>query len=327
MHLRSVQSLELFVASAYRDATIGHAVEDLTISLTSDCPSDAVRQCLRLSKNVESLILNLPHSCATTLLDGIQLPRMQLLSTNLPHDSLVSFLARHRGLRSLVLRYCGKGWDCPLRHISLAHIVELQCPSRCLPAIASDKVARATVNVTRLASNAVLAIHALARSPLYCLTIDFLANDYDMLQKVAAAAPKVKKLKLVEKPWPQVSSSSDFMRYVLSHCQQRRKHQMRRSWNDIRAWHQALLRLPCLEELALQALVHISTVERPEARIITGWANGSVRRATPHPSLYHIALLQPTLEPLHFQQTEWFKASPKGTWECTASIVGTDLEL
>ncbi|TFY56543.1 hypothetical protein EVJ58_g7576 [Rhodofomes roseus] len=312
MHINSSESLVLFVMSVRRDAAVGLAIEDLSLSLPTDLeyPVDAVRQCLRLTPNVETLILDLPSSSPVSILCGLTLPKIQLLSTNLPHQCLVSFLASHRSLRSLVLRFCGNGSNCPLRHVDLAHVTELQCPSRCLSGIARGRVSRATVNLTRLASNAVLAVRALSTSPLYSLSLDFYATDYDMLLRVAAAAPNLRKLKLVEKFRPQ-----------------RRGHQSRRPWNDMISWHQALLRLSFLEEFALRSLVRVFTSRRPDVQVISGWANGTTRRSAPHPTLYHVAILQPCTRGDTRQLTEWFKGSSKGAWERVVNAVGPDVQL
>ncbi|TFY62459.1 hypothetical protein EVJ58_g3837 [Rhodofomes roseus] len=315
VHLTTLESLELFVNSANRTSSIGCAVEDLTIILPprQDYPVHAVSQCLRLTPNVEALVLDLPHQPPTNILDGVVLRNVRLLSTNLPHECLTSFLVTHRSLKSLILRYCGKGSACPLRRLDLSHITDLQCPSRCLPAIAHGKVVRATVNVTRLASNAVLVVHALSKSPLYSLTIDFYPTDHDVLARVAAAATTVKKLKLVEKSRPQ----------------RRGGHTARRPWNDAASWHRALLALPCLEEIALETDALISTPRRSEAQIISSWANGITRRKTPHPRLYHVALLQPGPDCDTRQHTEWFRSNSKGVWERVVNRTGnrTDVQI
>ena len=74
--------------------------------------------------------------------------------------------------------------------------------------IARGQVAFATVNLTRLASMAALAVQALSTSPLYSLCINFFSDDYDILTRIVAAAPHLRKLKLVEIPRSQVSLAS-----------------------------------------------------------------------------------------------------------------------
>ncbi|KAH9834089.1 uncharacterized protein C8Q71DRAFT_909099 [Rhodofomes roseus] len=312
VRITTIEGLESFVASASRIVSIGRVVEDLTLVLVDQAEDalDIVRRCLQLTPHIESLVLDLPFTPPVDFLDPFLFPKIQLLSTNIPHDCLSTFLSIHPSLRSLVLRYCGDHSICPLKDVSLAHIIELQCPSRCLPAIANGQVARATVNLTRLASNALLAIGALSSSPLYCLSIDFFPNDYDLLIRVAAAAPTIRKLKLVEKPRPQ-----------------RRGCHIRRPWNDHRAWHNILLKLSHLEELALHTLTRVSSARRPEAQIISSWANGPAHRMTTHPTLYHIGIKQPGLRGDDPQLTEWFKGNSGGPWDCVVNVTGNDVQL
>lgn len=323
----SLETLAQFVLSASRDPAVGLVVEDLTISIPPDLEYslEAIQRCLQLVPNVESLVLELPLPPPLTIMRGLMLCKIELFSTNLPHACLSSFLAGHPSLHSVVLRHCGDESRCPLGRLRLPHITELQCPSRCLPGIAHDRVARATVNLTRLASNAALVVHSLSASPLYSLSVDFFSNDYDTLSRIAAAAPRLQKLKLVEKPGVQVSHSRRIAGVSLTGIQ-RQPQQNRRPWNDVASWHQTLLQLSYLEEFVLKTLVRISP-RRSETEIITRWAYGRPQRQTPHPTLYHIAVLQPGRGHDSHELKEWFRGSSGESWELIVDAVGHDVQL
>lgn len=132
----------------------------------------------------------------------------RVFSANLPHRTLVMFLPLHPTITGLALKTCGGCARCPLDHLNLPHVTDLQCPARCVEGLAHGHVATATVHLTCLASMAATAINALSTSPLYSLTVEFFPNDYDILARITAAAPHLQKLKLIEKPQPQVCSCS-----------------------------------------------------------------------------------------------------------------------
>ncbi|RDX40104.1 hypothetical protein OH76DRAFT_1490579 [Lentinus brumalis] len=276
-NITSLGGLQAFTTLARFNPVIGLAVEDLSISLPPHAgyPAQAVRDCLRLVPNLESLVLILPAESPVTLLNGLIFPTLRVFSTNLPHRSLVSFLHIHGSLSSLILRACGRGASCPLRGIELRRLSSLQCPSRCFVGIVHGPLTNATVNLSHLTSMSFLAVQAASSSRLYALCVDFFSNDYDVLIRVAAAAPNLRKLKLNEKPHPQ-----------------RRLQPTRRPWNNLREWHRALLRLPLLEEFMLRTLLSLASAHRSEVSIVLAWAEGVAHRPVPHPSLYHIALIQ-----------------------------------
>ena len=190
--------------------TIGTAVEDLTITLPAHdgYPAQVVRDCLRLTPNLESLSLFLPAESPVTILNGLIFPRLRVFSTDLPHRTLASFLNVHNSLASLSIRACGRSANCPLHGIELRRLSSLQCPSRCFVGITRGPLTTATVNLSRLTSMSFLAIQAVGSTQLYSLSVDFFSNDYDILIRIAAAAPNLRKLRLNEKPHPQVDPSS-----------------------------------------------------------------------------------------------------------------------
>lgn len=187
---------------------VGRVVEDLTIKLPPNAgyPAQAVRVALRLSPNLRSLVLELPSASPVTLLNGLEFTKLRIFFTNLPHRALVSFLNTHGALTALSLQACGRSHACPLQGVELRRLSDLQCPSRCFVGIVHGSLVTATVNLSRMNSMAALAIQTLSSSYLYCLTVDYFTNDYDVLLRVANAAPNLRKLKLNEKPQIQVCS-------------------------------------------------------------------------------------------------------------------------
>ncbi|OJT09095.1 hypothetical protein TRAPUB_5 [Trametes pubescens] len=208
VNLKSREALESFIALGRYNSNIGRVVQDLRITLSAQegYEAQALRDVLRLTPNVECLVLDLPSEAPITLLNGLHFPKLRVLSTNLPHRVLISFIANHGSLTSLALRDCDSGPQaaCPLRGQELRHLEDLQCPSRCFAGIARGPLVTATVNLTRLTSVANLAIQTLSASHLHTLTVDCFSTDYDILSRVSLAVPNLRKLKLIEKPQPHV---------------------------------------------------------------------------------------------------------------------------
>ncbi|KAI0363072.1 hypothetical protein BV20DRAFT_1058363 [Pilatotrama ljubarskyi] len=313
LRISSLEGLQNFIQLGAYNANIGRVVEDLRITLPRDSgyPAQAVRAALRLTPNLESLVLDLPPQSPITLLNGLEFPNLRVFSTSLPHRALVSFFNLNPSLSALALQDCGRSGTCPLSGIELRDLCNLQCPSRCFVGITHGPLVSATVNLSRLTSMSSLAIRSLCSSNLHSLTMDYFINDYDSLLLVVSTTPNLRKLKLNEKAQPQ------------------RRHDggVRRPWNDLREWHRALLRLPYLEELMLRTLICICGPTRTELEIVTAWACGVGRHSVPHPSLYHIALIQ--RDPAQAagvasqqQLTHWFK-NAAGAWErLNTTVVG-----
>ncbi|KAI0363916.1 hypothetical protein BV20DRAFT_1057656 [Pilatotrama ljubarskyi] len=309
INLTSCRALEDFVSLGCYNGSIGRVVEDIRIALPMNegYPAQLIRCVLRLTPNIECLVLDLPPESPVTLLNGLNFPNLRVFSTNLPHRALVTFLTAHASLTSLALRACGRGVMCPLDGLELRHLMDLQCPSRCFVGITRGPLATATVNLTRLSSMASLAIQTLAASRIHTLTVDCFSSDYDILSRVVFAVPNLRKLKINEKPQPQ-----------------RRHNHARRPWNDLRAWHHTLMQLPSLEELMLRTLVPVSGPSRSEARVVNGWARGVGQHAVIHPNLFYIALIQKDTTPGSAGQllSHWFK-DHMGVWgRVSAAAIG-----
>ncbi|KAI0827483.1 hypothetical protein BC628DRAFT_1418575 [Trametes gibbosa] len=288
VRITTLDGLRYFVAMVGCNANIGRIVEDFSISLPKDqgYPAQVVRAALRLTPNVECLVLDLPAESPVTLLNGLNFANLTAFSTNLPHRVLLSFLEAHTSLTALILRSCGRSATCPLRGLVLGRLNSLHSPSRCFSGIVPGPLVTATVNLTRLSSMSALAVQAISSSRLYSLTIDHFSNDYDVLSRVASGLPNLRKLKLNEKAHHD-------------------GHQ-RRPWNDLRGWHLTLLRLQKLEELNVRTLINITSANRTEQDVISAWANGVGQHAVAHPNLFYIAVIFPAggTEP---RLSHWFK--------------------
>ena len=200
------------------DPTATDTITELTIAFPFDngYPARLVRDALRFTPNVEILILFLPRSTPVNILDNLHLNKLVGLMTNLPHGHLAPFLSNHPAIDTLILRARGCHTPCPLRDLDLRHVKDLECPSRCFSGIARGQITNATVNLSRQSSMSSLAIHSLSASPLHTLTIDFYPNDYDILSRIAAVIPNLRRLKLVEKPRAQVHTVLLFRGYSLN---------------------------------------------------------------------------------------------------------------
>lgn len=211
VRLARLDALEHFIALATINPLIGNAIQVLTIALPlrNGYPAQIIRDSLGLTPNVDTLVLILPDSSPATVLNGVILPRLRVFSTNLPHRVLPLFLSLHPLITGLSLEACGSRAECSLRDLNLVRVSDLRCPARCLEGIARGQVEVATVNLTRLASMAALALQSLSTSPLYSLSVEFFSDDYDILSRIVSAAPTLRKLKLVEKPRTQVCHLPD----------------------------------------------------------------------------------------------------------------------
>ena len=71
----------------------------------------------------------------------------------------------------------------------------------------------------------------------------------------------------------------------------------------------------------LRTTREVTTSRRPEQSVVSDWANGTSSRPTPHPSLYHISLLQQDHNSVNQRRSHWFKRS-EGWERVTADKVG-----
>ncbi|TFK82414.1 hypothetical protein K466DRAFT_500376, partial [Polyporus arcularius HHB13444] len=241
----------------------------------------ALRNTLRLTQGVTDLTLFLPNNTPPDIFLLVHLHNLRLFKTNLSHRTIAQFLGRHKSLTHLVLGACGRVDECPLAALDLRHITSLECDASCVGAIAHGNLTHLTIDNRSPARymSSILRDLAAPASSLYSLTIDFFADDTDILQSIALASPMLKKLKLIEHP-------------------SRRRASTRRAFNDHLSWHRGLRKLAFLEELSLRTsapLVRRSGELAAERRLIMGWATGirtdrkkALRQG--HPRLYHVRI-------------------------------------
>lgn len=98
VRIYGVGQLQEYAASAVSDSNVGNAVDSLTICLPRDLdyPVQPLRQCLQAIPNVVVLVLLLPSTSPTTILDNVQLRSLAIFVANLPHRVVEPFLESHR---------------------------------------------------------------------------------------------------------------------------------------------------------------------------------------------------------------------------------------
>ncbi len=156
------------------------------------------------------------------ILHDIHLERLEFFKTNLPHRQLPPFLAAHQRLRELCLGSChsAPGEMCPLRFLHIHTYASVECPSDCVLGVAHPALYRLAVQEQNDGPSVVPVVLRALRSPmvqLSRLTLDFSPDDYDILATLVAVAPKLQKLKLLEKFGVHVRSTS-YARARLSTC-------------------------------------------------------------------------------------------------------------
>ncbi|PIL35292.1 hypothetical protein GSI_02017 [Ganoderma sinense ZZ0214-1] len=204
LHIHRMETLQALIDLAAFNPSVGHSVRDLTIALpvnTGDT-AYAIRRALRMTPNVEKLILTVSFPLPAYLLGGVTFPGLNKFSTNLPHSALPSFLHRYPSITHLSLR----GVDCttcPIRGVHFPHLIALQCSSRCFRTgighghfvHADDRLALVPVSNEATRTIPTLRIEILA--------LDFFPDKRDIVANVAGTAPNLRTLKLNEKPFPQ----------------------------------------------------------------------------------------------------------------------------
>ncbi|KAI0688943.1 hypothetical protein C8Q76DRAFT_635134, partial [Earliella scabrosa] len=293
---------------------------DLTIRLHSPFPPEALRFCMLSCMNVVDLILILPRNAFGDVLVDLQFHRLQLFKTNLPHRFLPEFLASHPTVTNLCLGSCNPApvpdEPCPLRLVDLRHVETVECALECALATAHPALLRLTVEHLGDPCPRPPTVLRLLQSPLvtlFALTLDFFPDDYEMLDQIVRAAPRVQKLKLLEKP-----------------CTYRRdglSRPSRRMWNHATRWARSLFRLEHLEDLALRTastFVRVPSSVANEKRTVVKWTTKTSRpsrstvRKDPHPTLTSVRVWYRCEEPGGGILTNWSKYS--GSWRNIARM-------
>ncbi|RPD57899.1 hypothetical protein L226DRAFT_474393 [Lentinus tigrinus ALCF2SS1-7] len=287
LRITSSADLDSFGDRAAARPSVGRRLEDLRVIIYEQFSVASLQRCLCLAPNLVDLdlLLSLPDSDVPGILDNIILPELRFFRTNIPHALLRPFLAAHDRMSILTLDACSSTESpCPL---SASHLPHLKCvtgPAPCVSSFVNQGTFRLTMSSPDGACSTSLLLRSLPLPlpSLYALTIDFPANDHDVLLSVVASCSGVRKLKLMEKP---------------SHKCRRGRLSTRRAWNDTTTWSKALLGLPLLEEFMLRTtskLVQRSGSEDEERKTFVRWTSGlrSATRGQPnhHPALYHIGV-------------------------------------
>ncbi|TFK82787.1 hypothetical protein K466DRAFT_603392 [Polyporus arcularius HHB13444] len=292
--LTNLPEVIAFVKVAELNPHLADAVRQLTIVIrpctlvvydarVTYCPT--MRSILRLVPKVTDLTLSLPKGTPPDIFFQVYFPDLCFFKTDLPHDKIRQFVDNHSTLSILVLGPCGNAGQCALSDLDLERATTVECDARCVGAVARKGLVHLAAQNDTTAYSIPLIFRKLScvMPELYSLTVDFFPADTDILLSIALVAPRVRKLKLLEK-------SVHVGRRISS----------RRAFNDHLTWHRHLRKLPNLEEFALRTaapLVSRGGDYNLERRMVVGWACGMRKRGTQplvgykgHPSLYHVRL-------------------------------------
>lgn len=201
MRISTPQELETFVTQVGLSIKMRNNTASLYIDMpTMPLPVNAVRTCLQLLPNLSDLLLVVVPSSLVTILHGINLKRLRLFKTNLPHISITSFIARTPSIRYLMLGCCGRQSPCSLKHLDLEHVVHITGPVACVCGIVGTRVSRLSIERCRnpLCTKPNPALAFPISLNLVTLHIDFAADNYQFMRAIVESAPNVRRLKLVE---------------------------------------------------------------------------------------------------------------------------------
>ncbi len=201
--------MDAFVVYATTYPHLAVRVKELIVNLDQPFSLHAFRHCLSLTPSITDLYLHISTDVPADVLGGIDFKDLEFLKTNLPHQYLLPFLAIHVGTVELSLGPCGRAMEesCPLRLLDTRSYASIECPSECLLGVTHPSLVRLALQEShRHQSYAPPAFRSLPTPllSLSCLTLDFLPDDYDILENVVRIAPRIQKLKLLEKPRVQV---------------------------------------------------------------------------------------------------------------------------
>ncbi|RPD54158.1 hypothetical protein L227DRAFT_616375 [Lentinus tigrinus ALCF2SS1-6] len=246
--LSNLPEVVAFARITKGNANIGRAVRDLSITVSRSeffwnpaghaaYPS-SIQSVLRMTHEVTDLTLLLPWTTPTHIFFLVRFPNLSFFKTNLPHEKIKPFVSAHNDVLSvLVLDSCQSDGDCPLAGIALDCLTQLECDVHCASSLMHNNVTHLQIaNNSPQFSVPVLFRQLMAPfHDLYNLTLDFYPADIDILRAISLVAPRLRKLKLVEKP-----------------IHVGRRISIRRPFNDHVSWYRDLRKLPLLEELALR---------------------------------------------------------------------------
>ena len=161
----------------------------------------SLQMAFSLAPNLVDLDLLLSTPDLPGILDGVSLPQLCFFRTNVHHHILLPFLMAHKKIQVISLATCGspEGMVCPLSPVNLPKLRTLCAPATCVPSLANADLFRLTLLASDGSSTPPLILRTMrSLSLVYSLTIDFCADDYDVLLGVIRTCSNVKKLKLLE---------------------------------------------------------------------------------------------------------------------------------
>ncbi len=188
----------------------GAFVDTLDILIRSTFRMTTLRRSLTLLPNLTDLILIAPRIRSSSALHGVYLPQLQYFRTDLPHVILVNFLTVHPAIVDLDLVGNGEhggALQCPLQTVNLGGVRNLHGPAPCVVLLASQGLVRLTMQLNGSASSSSVPLRTIAPPlfDLHTLILDIQDDDFDILESIAIACPRVRKLKLSEKALYKVS--------------------------------------------------------------------------------------------------------------------------
>ena len=194
----------------------GNCIEDVIVALEERPPSqNSFRQLFALIPNVVDLTLLITTPDILGALDGVILRNLRYFHTNVHHTCLTSFLSINSAVSILKLEDCGFDGVCPLAIMPLKRVKSLTGLASCVKHIANVGLTRLSMElrepdkdlifVDTQGPTLLLRSIAVKFRSLYLLSVDFFADELDILAVVSAVCPTLKKLKLIEKPVGTVS--------------------------------------------------------------------------------------------------------------------------
>ncbi|RDB16128.1 hypothetical protein Hypma_003375 [Hypsizygus marmoreus] len=227
-----------------------------------------LQRILRHLSHIDTLIIQIPPISVPecrTLFGSIRFPNLILFSGGtLPHKGIHQFLLRNPGIQTLILKRCVGRSDCSCPTVPSLNISEISGPSTCIaPLICGSPLLRVTATYDRESDNhiSLFASFALLSANITYLSLDFAAipRDFDILKSIAAAAPFVMSLELIQK------CASGELIYP---------------WNDAVRWANDLRSLSYLTLFSLRTSA--SLIERvghkaDERRLIRRWSGDAMQ--------------------------------------------------
>lgn len=209
VRIRSESRINDYVELARNNNRYREEVEELLVDFVPSLSlsTTSLHLALSLTCGIQDLRLHLSPHTPSSLFEGLIFPNLTFFDTNLPHDRLVQFLADHPSISHLELGQCGIQGECPLSLLDLESVSILACDATCLPFVARPQIESLTLTLHDLSVRTSKAIGAAPTCPkLERITVDALCYDFGLMPTLAAFAPRVKCLKIMEVRSPTVRS-------------------------------------------------------------------------------------------------------------------------